>query len=142
MIGWSAGFTFWYEGGTIPVGSCRSVLEIAAWMSWAAASMLRSRVNWSVMLVLPRLDEEVIWSTPAIVENCFSSGVATADAMVSGLAPGRLAFTWIVGKSTYGRLLTDERREAIYHNMNMPSMKSVVITGSLIDSQELIVSHS
>src|SRR2546430_7517999 len=78
MIGWSAGFTFWYEGGTIPVGSCRSVLEIAAWMSWAAASMLRSRVNWSVMLVLPRLDEEVIWSTPAIVENCFSSGVATA----------------------------------------------------------------
>src|SRR6266480_1014002 len=97
MIGWSAGFTFWYEGGTIPVGSCRSVLEIAAWMSWAAASMLRSRVNWSVMLVLPRLDEEVIWST-------------TADAMVAGLAPGRLAFTWIVGKSTCGRLLTGKSR--------------------------------
>src|SRR5256714_14395598 len=69
---------------------------MAAWTSCAAASMLRSSVNWSVMLVLPRLDEEVIWSTPAIVENCFSSGVATADAMVSGLAPGRLAFTWIV----------------------------------------------
>jgi hypothetical protein len=33
---------------------------------------------------------EVIESTPAIVVNCFSSGVATADAMVSGLAPGRL----------------------------------------------------
>jgi len=44
-------------------------LEIAAWTSWAAASMLRSRVNWRVMLVLPRLDEEVIWSTPAMVEN-------------------------------------------------------------------------
>src|SRR5205823_1370990 len=87
-----------------------SVLEIAAWTSCAAASMLRSRVNWSVMLVLPRLDEEVIWSTPAIVENCFSSGVATADAMVSGLAPGRLAFTWIVGKSTFGRLLTGKSR--------------------------------
>src|SRR5881396_1870238 len=84
----------------MPVGSWRSVLEIAAWTSWAAASMFRSRVNCSVMLVLPRFDEEVIWSTPAIVENCFSSGVATADAIVSGLAPGRLAFTVIVGKST------------------------------------------
>src|SRR5437899_10695025 len=106
MIGWSAGFTFWYDGGTMPVGSWRSVLEIAACTSCAAASMLRSRVNWSVMLVLPRLDEEVIWSTPAMVENCFSSGVATADAMVSGLAPGRHAFTWMVGMSTFDSLLT------------------------------------
>src|SRR2546430_15643862 len=103
MIGWSAGFTFWYEGGTIPVGSCRSVLEIAAWTSCAAASMLRSRVNWSVMLVLPTLDEEVIWSTPAIVENCFSSGVATADAIVSRLAPARLALTWVAGQATFAR---------------------------------------
>src|SRR6266702_3422966 len=136
MIGWSAGFTFWYEGGTIPVGSCRSVLEIAAWMSWAAASMLRSRVNWSVMLVLPRLDEEVIWSTPAIVENCFSSGVATADAMVSGLAPGRLALTWIVGKSTLGRLLTGSRRYAMRPKTRMPIMTSVVMTGRLMNSSD------
>src|SRR5437879_13169274 len=112
MIGWSAGFTFWYEGGTIPVGSCRSVLEIAAWMSWAAASMLRSRVNCSVMLVLPRLDEEGIWSTPAMVENCFASGVATAAAIVSGLAPVRLALTVMVGESPFRRLLTGSSREA------------------------------
>ena len=32
-----------------------------------------------------------------MVENCFSSGVATADAMVSGLAPGRLALTEMAG---------------------------------------------
>ena len=38
-----------------------------------------------------------IESTPAMMENCFSSGVATAEAIVSGLAPGRLAETWIVG---------------------------------------------
>src|SRR5213083_2837569 len=112
MIGRSAGFTFWYEGGTMPVGSWRSVLEIAACTSCAAASMLRSRVNWSVMLVLPRLDEEVIWSTPAMVENCFSSGVATAEAMVSGLAPGRLALTVMVGKSTLGRVETGSSRYA------------------------------
>ena len=49
---------------------------------------------------------DVIESMPAMVENCLSSGVATADAIVSGLAPGRLADTWIVGKSTFGRSLT------------------------------------
>ena len=43
---------------------------------------------------------------PAMVENCFSKGVATEEAMVSGLAPGREALTWIVGKSTFGRSLT------------------------------------
>ena len=36
-------------------------------------------------------------STPAMVENCFSSGVATAEAIVSGLAPGKFAETLIVG---------------------------------------------
>ena len=32
-----------------------------------------------------------------MVENCFSSGVAMADAIVSGFAPGKLAPTSIVG---------------------------------------------
>ena len=54
----------------------------------------------------PAMLVEVIESRPAIVENCFSSGVATDEAIVSGLAPGRLALTWIVGKSTFGRSLT------------------------------------
>ena len=48
-------------------------------------------------------------SIPAIVESCFSSGVATAAAIVSGLAPGRFALTLIVGKSTDGRSLTGRR---------------------------------
>ncbi len=45
-------------------------------------------------------------SMPAMVENCFSSGVATVAAIVSGLVPGRVAVTVIVGKSTFGRSLT------------------------------------
>ena len=32
-----------------------------------------------------------------MVENSRSSGVATEDAMVSGLAPGTAAVTWMVG---------------------------------------------
>jgi len=40
---------------------------------------------------------------PLMVENWFSSGEATDEAMVSGSAPGRLALTWMVGKSMLGR---------------------------------------
>ena len=39
---------------------------------------------------------------PGICANCRSSGCATDVAMVSGLAPGNVAVTWMVGKSTCG----------------------------------------
>ena len=55
-----------------------------------------------VMLVEPVDEDDVIWSIPEIVANCRSIGVATDDAIVAGLAPGRLALTWIVGRSTSG----------------------------------------
>src|SRR5512142_3020085 len=94
MIGKSAGFTLRKVGGCgIERGSWRWAAEMAACTSCAAASMLRSRVNWIVMLVKPWRDDEVIESMPAMVENWFSSGAATPDAMVSGSAPGRLALT-------------------------------------------------
>jgi hypothetical protein len=52
------------------------------------------------MLVEPSLLVEVISVTPAIRPNWRSRGVATEEAIVSGLAPGRPAPTLIVGKST------------------------------------------
>ena len=64
--------------------------------------MLRSRSNCSVSCVVPRVDVEVIWARPGMLANCCSSGLATEDAMVSALAPGRLACTAMVGKSTCG----------------------------------------
>jgi len=59
--------------------------------------MFRSRANCSVIEVDPCVLVEVIDSMPAMVVNCFSSGVATAEAIVSGLAPGRFAFTEMTG---------------------------------------------
>jgi len=70
---------------------------MAACTSWAAASMFRLSANWSEIEVPPWVLVEVMVSTPGMVENCFSSGVATAEAMVSGLAPGKLALTEIEG---------------------------------------------
>jgi hypothetical protein len=58
------------------------------------------------MVVWPRVLDDVIESRPAMVVNDRSSGVATAAAIVSGLAPGSAAVTESVGKSTLGRSLT------------------------------------
>ena len=43
-----------------------------------------------VIAVEPSVLVEVICETPEICANCVSSGWATAEAMVSGLAPGSL----------------------------------------------------
>ena len=110
-MGWSAGFTLRNVGGDGMSGGSRpSEAEIADWTSSAAPSMLRARSNSRVMLVEPWLDEEFIDLIPAMFENWRSRGVAIDAAMVSGLAPGRLALTWMVGKSTTGRSDTGSDR--------------------------------
>jgi len=73
------------------MGSRRTTAEIADWTSCAAASIFLSRTNCSVIFVAPRELVEVIESRPGTVENCRSRIVATEAAIVSGLAPGRLA---------------------------------------------------
>ena len=93
----------------MPGGSCRTAAAIDVCTSCAAASMLRLRSNCRVIWVLPRVLVELTLLKPAMVENWRSSGVATEEAIVSGLPPGKLAVTWIVGKSTLGRSLTGKR---------------------------------
>jgi len=51
------------------VGSSGAVWRSPPARSWAAASMLRSSVNWIVMLLTPSALTDVIESMPAIVEN-------------------------------------------------------------------------
>ncbi len=86
----SAGFTLRMNGGLGRLfGSWPPAALMAACTSCAAASMLRSRANCSVMLVDPRLLFDVICVTPAICESCRSSGVATFDAIVSKACAGQ-----------------------------------------------------
>ena len=70
-------------------GSGRPRFEIAAWTSCAAASILRLESELDRDRVMPCEFVELICSMPAMVENWRSSGVATADAMVSGIGAGQ-----------------------------------------------------
>ena len=137
-IGASAGLILRNDGGdAMFVGSSRAVAAIAELTSCAAASISRSSANWMVIAVMPWLLSEVIESMPAMVENCFSSTVATAAAIVSGFAPDNSAVTWIVGKSTLGSDETGSFLKPAMPNTTMPSMTSMVITGRRMNSSEI-----
>jgi hypothetical protein len=74
-----------------------------------------------------------------MVEKFFSRGVATDAAIVSGLAPGKVALTVIVGKSTVGRSLTARDLYAMMPNMRIPSITNVVVTGLRIKSPDIFM---
>ena len=56
--------------------------------------------------------------------------------MVSGSAPGRLADTWMVGKSTSGSGDTGKKRAAMIPARAIPSVSRVVATGLLMKMAE------
>ena len=137
MIGASAGFTFRYVGlvGRLE-GSCPLAALMADCTSRAAPLMSRDRSNCRATLVEPRKLVEVISFTAAMRENCRSSGVATAEAMVSGLAPGSPAETLTVGKSTWGRGATGSSRKPMTPAMTSASVSRVVPTGRRMNGPE------
>src|SRR6516165_3237322 len=112
---------------------------IACCTSCAAASILRDRSNCSVIEVTPTPLNDVIWLSDGIEVNCCSSGVATADAIVLGLAPGYCAVTLIVGKSTLGTAATGSRLYAPMPNTRTPSISSEVPIGRRINGSEMLM---
>src|SRR3954454_23367741 len=137
-IGASAGLILRYDGllGRFAGRWPRAAL-IEACTSRAAASMLRFRSNCKVIDVEPSWLDDVISVMPAIRENWRSSGVATADAIVSGLAPGRPAFTEMVGNSTSGSGATGNKRNAIAPTISSATDSRVVATGRRMNGAEI-----
>ena len=89
IVAWSFGLVLENVGGEgRSMGRLPAACEIAACTSVAAASRLLLKSNCSVKLVCPWPLELVTNCKPEICMNCFSSGVATFAAIVSGLAPG------------------------------------------------------
>jgi hypothetical protein len=77
-----------------------------------------------------------------MVENWRSSGVATAEAMVSGLAPGSAAFTTMFGKSTFGRSLTGSSWYAIMPNKSIAVMSRDVMIGLRMKGSAIFILFS
>ena len=92
------------------VGSVPAEELIAACTSCAALSMLRSRLNCSVIWLVPSELTEFMSVSPWIWPNCRSSEAVISVATVSGLAPGNWVVTWMVGKSTVGSAETGSAR--------------------------------
>jgi hypothetical protein len=112
---------------------------MAACTSRAAASILRLRSNWSTIWLAPSRLVDVISDTPAIRPNWRSSGVATDEAIVSGLAPGRMASTWITGNSTCGRDDTGSVRYATMPARSSATLRSVVAIGRLMKGSAMFM---
>ncbi len=113
---------------------------MAASTSRAAASMLRFRSNCRVMLVCPSALDDVISVTEAIRPNCRSSGVATEEAMISGLAPGKRC------RDRYGRKIDLRKRRNrkkpegnSARQARLPTVSRVVAMGLFIKGDERLM---
>src|SRR5882724_7836617 len=133
--GKSAGLTLRKLGGiVISIGNRRCAMVSAVCTSRAAASMLRLRSNWIVMALVPCDELDDIDEMPAMVDSWRSMMPATDAAMVSALAPGKVAVTAMVGKSTLGSAETGNRRNPNIPNAMIDAVMSVVITGRRMQS--------
>src|SRR6202158_2229566 len=112
---------------------------MAACTSRAAASILRVKSNCSTMVVEPSRLDEVIWFIPAMRPNCRSSGVATADAIVSGLAPGKPADTEMTGNSTCGSGATGRNLNASAPESSSAAASNEGPTGRLMKEAEIFM---
>src|SRR3979411_2864133 len=124
--GKSEGLTFRKRGGiVISIGNRRCAIVSAVCTSRAAASILRLRSNWIVIALGPcdELDEiDDMHATAALVDSGASMMPGTEAAMVSALAPGKVAVTAIVGKSTLGSADTGRSRKPKTPNEKIDSV--------------------
>ena len=89
--------------------------------------------------VVPNWLTEVIWLMPAIRPNCRSSGVATDEAIVSGLAPGNEAPTEMTGNSTCGKGATGRKLNASVPAMSRAAASNDVPMGRFIKGAEIFM---
>ncbi len=113
----------------IPLGSRLREALMAACTSRAAPLISRSESNARITRVEPWLELLLMVVIPAIAPKERSSGVATVDAITSGLAPGKLADTTITGKSICGSGDTGSRLKLTPPSNRIARLSSMVATG-------------
>ena len=92
-----------------------------------------------VIWLVPCEEFDDIDEMPAMVESWRSMTPATDDAMVSALAPGKVAVTAMVGKSTRGSADTGSRRKPKMPNAMIDAVISVVMTGRRMQSSDSVI---
>src|SRR5262245_38264466 len=92
--------------------------------------------------VLPSVLDDVISFRPEIRPNCRSSGVATDEAIVSGLAPGSDAETCTAGNSTCGKGETGSRLYARIPESAIAMVSNVVAIGLRMNVAEMFTQRS
>src|SRR3954454_23955373 len=100
------------------------------------------RSNCTMMRDDPCELHDEISLTPAMVPSARSSGVATLEAIVSGLAPGSPALTEMTGKSTCGRGETASIVNATAPASTIDRLSSVVVTGRRMKGDERLIGPS
>ncbi|MNT54701.1 hypothetical protein D3C72_1918800 [compost metagenome] len=120
----------------IPLGNRLREALIAACTSRAAASISRPWSKPRITRVEPWLELLVSVVTPDIAPMERSSGVATVEAITSGLAPGRLAWTTITGNSICGSGATGNRPKLTPPSSMIARLRSMVATGRRIKGAE------
>ena len=95
-----------------------------------------------VMTLVPCEELDDIEEMPATVESWRSMMPATDAAMVSALAPGKVAVTAMVGKSTRGSAETGSRRKPKMPNAMIDAVISVVMTGRRMQSSDSVIGYA
>jgi hypothetical protein len=103
--------------------------------------MFRFKSNCNAIPVEPSWLDEVIWFTPEMRPNCLSNGVATAEAMVCGSAPGNCAPILITGKSTRGSEATGNKLKARIPESRRAAASSDVPIGRRINGAEIFMRY-
>jgi hypothetical protein len=92
------------DGGVLIVGgSCRKRARNGGLHVLRRASISRSSENWRVICEAPTMLVDDMLSIPRSARIPSPAASATAEAIVSGLAPGSAAETWMVGEVDVGQ---------------------------------------
>src|ERR1700730_13862786 len=144
MIGLSDGLIARKVGGLgMAFGSDPWAAFIASNTSVSAELKSVLRSNCSVICVVPSTLAEVICASPgSIWPNSVSSGVATVDAIVSGLAPAYCAVTVSVGNCTFGSGATGNSGYATKPTRTIATVNSDVAIGRLTKGVEMLMETS
>ena len=109
MIGNASASCFATTGSSMSSGSRPRARETLSRTSCAAASMSRSSVNSSVIVLICSWLELTSVRKPSTLDSSSSSTSVTADSMTCGLAPGSSTDTDTIGGSASGNSRTGSR---------------------------------